>query len=87
MGIRCHRKYNNESLLTLTCEKMIVLREWGLMRNMECAIVTAVIISDALNADSTRILLPRENFAFLQRYSGIATSATSAMTSAAGNKT
>lgn len=87
MGIGCHRKYNNESLLTLTYEKMIVLREWGLMRHMECAIVTAVIISDALNADSVRILLPRESFAFLQRYTGIATSATSAITSAAGNKT
>ena len=80
-------RYKDWCLLTLTCEKMRMPCVWGLMRSMECGIVTAVIRSDEQNADRSRIFWPRESPTFFQRCTGTATSAISAITSAAGNKT
>jgi hypothetical protein len=72
------------NMLTLTCANMIVVPPWKLMSIILWGIVTAVIKSDAPNADNINIFLLRESPMSLQSSSGAATRTTSAMTSAAG---
>jgi len=73
-------------VLTLTCAKMSEEGVWILKRVIECGIVIAVSRSDELNADRTRIFLPRESPESFHRCTGKATRAISATTSAAGNQ-
>jgi len=76
----------NETVLTLMCAKMILAGIWVLKMVMVCGIVTTVIKSDELNADRTKIFLPRDSLRFFQRCSGTITREVSETTSAAGSQ-